>query len=80
MAVQNKTTTVVGSSTVLASVTLYPQADGSVILEATGATVDNLGNPVTLAPARIRVSGLAVIDNLCAAALSKLRIANGLEV
>lgn len=80
MAIQNKAVTILGAQTALAAVTLYPQADGSVVLVAAGSTKDNLNATVPLSEARLQVSGVAAIDNLVSRALTELRKANGLEV
>lgn len=79
MAIQDKAITIKGTLTAVASITLYPQADGSVIITAQGSTKDSLGNTVTLNEARLQVTGVAVIDNMIARALNELRKANGLE-
>lgn len=79
MAIQDKVVTIFGAQTVLGSVTLLPQADGSVVLTASGTTRDSNGATVALNEARMRVTGVAVIDNLVARGLTELRKANGLE-
>lgn len=80
MTIQDKTLTVIGAQTTLQQVTLSPQADGSIVLIASGVTKDNGGNAIGLTPARLQVTGVPVLDNLVARALSELRKANGLEV
>lgn len=79
MPIQDKVVTIKGAQAVVSSVTLYPQADGSVILTAHGVSKDASGKVVQLEEARLQVSGIAVIDNLCARALIELRKANALE-
>ncbi len=80
MALTDKTQTILAAQTTLASVTLFPLPDGSVVLMANGSTKDAGGNVVALNVGRIQVTGVAVLDNLVARALTELRKANGLEV
>ncbi len=79
MPIQDKVVTIRGTQAVVNSVTLHPQADGSVVLTAFGTSKDAGGALVQLGEARLQVSGVPVIDNLVARALIELRKANGLE-
>lgn len=79
MVIQDKTTTIYGAQASVSNVSMTPQPDGSVLVIATGATKDSLGNAVSLSASQ-SFKGVAVIDNLMAQALSVLRKANGLEV
>lgn len=78
--IQDKSITLVGLQAALGQVTLFPQADGSVLLVASGTTKDAGSNVVALKEARIQALGVVALDNLVARALSELRKANGLEV
>lgn len=82
MAIQDKPITIKGSLTTVSSLSLYPQADGTIVLVASGSTKDANGNNVTLLDARLQVVAgtVPVIDNLLARALTEVRKANGLEV
>lgn len=79
MAIQNKSITVVGAQTAVERITMFPQADGSVVLTAIGKARDLGGLPVDLKEAYLRVTGVAAVDNLVARALIELRKANDLE-
>ena len=81
MTVQNKTTTLVGASAVVTQAGFIPQADGSTLVVVSGTATDSLGNVQVLTPVQVSYpAGTALIANIMAAALSKIRIANGLEV
>lgn len=82
MAIQDKSVTLVGAQTILFSLTMMPNQDGSTTIVASGSTKDSLGNIEQLNPARIIVQPgqVAAVDNMMARALSELRKANGLEV
>ena len=64
----------------LSNFTVYPQADGSYIVTASGSATDGASFSEQITVTQSFPSGTAVLDNMAAAALSKLRIANGLEV
>lgn len=81
MTVQNSTTTLVGAQASVTTITIYPQADGSYVCTVTGSTKDTLNNVQQLKPVTASFpAGTAVLDQVTTAALSKLRIGNGLEV
>lgn len=80
MAIQNKTTTLLGSSAAVTQLSFIPQSDGSTLVVVSGTASDG-ANAQTLASVSVSYPpGTALISNVLAAALSKLRIANGLEV
>lgn len=80
MAIQNKTVTLQGSLTKVTSITIQPMADGSYIVSVNGVATDGSGFSEPIGTALTFPAGTNVLDNMAAAALSKLRIANGLEV
>jgi hypothetical protein len=80
MALTDKPITIVAAQTALTKLEAWPQANGSVTLIAFGSTRDGGGNVIPLLNATLNVTGLPVIDNLVARALTELRKANGLEV
>lgn len=80
MAIQNKTVTFLGANAKLTSFTVIPQPDGSYVVSIAGTTDDGAGFVEQLATTKSYGSGVAVLNNMAAAALSALRIANGLEV
>jgi hypothetical protein len=80
MAVQNKTVTLLGASTKVTSITISPQPDGSYIVMVIGVATDGAGFSEPISTSLPFPAGTTVLDNMEATALSKLRIANGLEV
>lgn len=79
MTIQNKSVTILGSSAKLSSFTVFPQADGSYIVTAAGSATDGGSFSQQLAVSQSFPAGTNVLDNMAAAALQKLRQANGLE-
>jgi hypothetical protein len=79
MTIQNKTVTFLGSSAKLTSFTVIPQTDGSYIVNIVGTADDGSGFVEQIATTKTYGSGVAVLNNMAAAALQALRIANGLE-
>jgi len=81
MPIQNKSTTLLGLSAVVTQIGFIPQSDGSTLVVVSGTATDSLGNVQTLAPVQVSYpAGTPLIANIMTAALSKIRIANGLEV
>jgi hypothetical protein len=80
MTITNKTVTILGSTAKLSSFTVYPQADGSYVVTANGTATDGASFSEQIATSASFPAGTNVLDNMSAAALQKLRIANGLEV
>lgn len=81
MPVINKSVTVLGASTVVDSIHIYPRAGGASSVTVNGHTLDSLGNSVPLADFSINLTAgqFPPADQMIAAALAQLRIANGLE-
>ena len=80
MTIQNKSVTLLGASAKLTSFTVYPQADGSYIVSINGTATDGAAFVDQLATTATFGSGVAVLNNMSAAALQRLRIDSGLEV
>jgi len=80
MAIQNKTVTFLGSSAKITSFTVYLQTDGSYRVDIVGTADDGAGFVEQIATTKTFGSGVATLNNMSAAALQALRIANGLEV
>lgn len=79
MALQNKTITLLGASAKLSSFAVYPQADGTFRVTISGVADDGAGNVDQIAATVQFPSGVGVLDNMSARALTELRKANGLE-
>lgn len=80
MAIQNKTVTMLGATAKVSAFTIYPQADGSYIATITGTVTDGASFTDQLSATKSYGSGVAILNNMAAAALQELRIQNGLEV
>lgn len=80
MAIQNKTITFQGALTTVTSITVYPQSGGGYVVTANGVASDGAGNMQQISVSATFPAGTATLDNMAAAALMKLRQANGLEV
>lgn len=80
MAIQNKTVTILGAQTKVTSITIAPQADGSYLVSVGGTATDGAGFTEQIYASASFPAGTTILDNMSASALSKLRIANGLEV
>lgn len=80
MAVQNKTVTLLGASAKVTNFTVTPRADGSYAVSIVGTTTDGAAFVEHLLADISIPSGVAVLDNMSARALTELRKANGLEV
>lgn len=80
MTIQNKSVTMLGSTAKLTSFTVYPQADGSYVVTAVGTVTDGAAFTDQIASTASFGSGVAVLNNMSAAALQRLRIDNGFEV
>lgn len=81
MAAINKSVTILGASTVVDSISIFPEAAGASTVTVSGHTLDNLGNRVPLSEFNISLTAgqFAPVDQMIAAALVRLRMANGLE-
>lgn len=79
MAIQNKTVTLLGANAKLVSFTVYPQASGAYSVVINGVVDDGAGFTDQLSASVNFPSGVAVLDNMSARALTELRKANGLE-
>lgn len=79
MTILNKSITYQGALTTVVSITIFPQANGSYIVTANGVASDGAGNTQQISVSASFPAGTAQLDNMAAAALQKLRQANGLE-
>lgn len=81
MAVIDKNITILGASTVVDTITITPRPDGGSFVTVSGHTSNNLGARVELSQYNITLNlgQFAPVDQMIAAALIQLRIANGLE-
>lgn len=79
MAIQNKTLTLLGASVKLEVFQVYPQADGSYVVSISGVVTDGAGGTQAISTRATFGSGVAVLNNMAAAALQRLRVNNGLE-
>lgn len=78
MGLKDKTISISAGQAVIRSITIYPQADGTLVLTAVGVTKDSEDREVPLSatvPFKEEKAIAAVLD----LAISELRKANGLE-
>lgn len=80
MTIQNKSVTILGATAKVVSITIFPQSDGSYVVTVNGTATDGASFTEQIATTATFPSGTNILDNMSAAALSKMRIANGLEV
>lgn len=80
MAINDKNVTIIGASTVVVGVHIYPRAGGFEVT-ADGYALDSLGNKVPLTEYRISLTPgqFSAVDTMASRALTELRKANGLE-
>lgn len=78
MTILNKSVTFQGALTTLTSYTVY-MVPGGYSITAVGVASDGGGNTEQITTTQFFPTGTAVLDNLAATALQKLRQANGLE-
>lgn len=81
MAVKDKSVTIKGDLARVASMQVFPQPDGSVVIIVAGVTNDSEGRLVALKEAQIgyRPGQNDLVSNLLGPALDALRKVNGLE-
>ncbi len=79
MAIVNKTVTILGSTAALKSFTVYPQADGTYRVTINGTVSDGASFVDQIETTASYGSGVAVLANMAAAALQRLRTDNGFE-
>lgn len=79
MAIINKTVTILGSTAKLTSFTIYPQADGTYRVAINGTVSDGANFIDNIETTASYGSGVAVLNNMSAAALARLRADNGFE-
>lgn len=79
MTILNKSITLLGASTTVTSIAIYPQTGGGYIITANGVATDGAGFTDQIQATKSYAPGTGVLDNMSAAALTELRKQNGLE-
>jgi hypothetical protein len=79
MTVLNRSITILGATAKVTSFTVYPQLDGTYVVTAVGTATDGASFTEQLTVTQSFGSGVAVLNNMSAAALLALQQANGLS-